>query len=421
MDNLKELKELTSNLVVLYAEDDGDIAGTMTSYLAKFFKEVVYAVNGEDGLNLYKEGEFDLVITDIRMPKMNGLDMSFEIKQINPNQNIIIISAYSEIENFVSSIKLGIDGYIIKPVNYVDMNNLLYKMAKKITVFKKNARYEEQLKSLVAQLKDKNEELKHYTEALNKVAVVSKTNTEGEITFVNELFCETTGYSKEELIGKNHNIIRHPDMDKSIFKNLWDTIKEGKIWEGNLKNRAKNGETFYVHLTIIPLMNSEKEEIQEYISIQFLTTKEEIEKREFKRSVMLNYQELRKENFNAHKRIENLEQEVLVCKAENNQIDVYKDKQKKLLSQIAFFEKEIEKLKDKHLRYTTSANDMLILNQRYAKKIETQKEEIRFLKMQTELGKKEILKLEEKVIDQKRLINDYKYIIKETKESVNKK
>ncbi len=421
MDNLKELKELASNLVVLYTEDDSDIAGTMTSYLAKFFKEVVYAVNGEDGLNLYKEGEFDLVITDIRMPKMNGLDMSYEIKQINPNQNIIIISAYSEIENFVSSIKLGIDGYIIKPVNYVDMNNLLYKMAKKITIFKKNARFEEQLKSLVSQLKDKNEELKHYTDALNKVAIVSKTNTAGQITFVNELFCEISGYSKEELIGKNHNIVRHPDTDKSIFKNLWDTIKEGKIWEGNLKNKSKNGEAFYIHLTIIPLINSETQKIQEYIAIRFLTTKEEMEKREFKRAVMFNYQELRKENFNANKRIENLEQEIVAYQSENNQIEVYKEKQKKLLSQIAYFEKEIEKLKDKHLKYTTSANDMLILNQRYAKKIETQKEEIRFLKMQTELGKKEILKLEEKVIDQKRIINDYKYIIKETKESVNKK
>lgn len=131
MDSLKELKEIAKNLTVLYVEDDADIAKTMVSYLSKFFKEVVYAVNGQDGLDLYKQAKFDLVITDIKMPKMSGLEMTSEIKNMKIEQSVIIISAHSEIENFLTSIKLGVDGYILKPVDYADMNNLLYKISKK--------------------------------------------------------------------------------------------------------------------------------------------------------------------------------------------------------------------------------------------------------------------------------------------------
>ncbi|MEA2018357.1 MAG: response regulator [Campylobacterota bacterium] len=84
------------------------------------------ASNGEEGLELYKKNSYDLVITDILMPKMDGIEMSKEIKEINQYQNILIISAYSDTKDFVTSIKLGIDGYIIKPIDYEQLNLTLY-------------------------------------------------------------------------------------------------------------------------------------------------------------------------------------------------------------------------------------------------------------------------------------------------------
>ena len=83
--------------------------------------------------------------------------------------------------------------------------------------------------------------LKQYQKAIENSNIVSKTDVNGIITFVNDEFCKISGYSKEELIGKNHNIVRHPDVPTSTFKLLWKTIKAKKIYKSTVKNQAKNG------------------------------------------------------------------------------------------------------------------------------------------------------------------------------------
>jgi len=78
----------------------------------------------------------------------------------------------------------------------------------------------------------------------NSFALISETDTQGIIQHANPRFCEVSGYTLEELVGKPHNIVRHPDMPKEIFKELWDTIKAGKIWQGEIKNRRKDGSPY---------------------------------------------------------------------------------------------------------------------------------------------------------------------------------
>ena len=80
--------------------------------------------------------------------------------------------------------------------------------------------------------------------------IISRTDLKGNITHANELFCTISGYEIDELIGKPHNIVRHPDMPKSIFKNLWDTLKEQKQWRGVVKNIRKDS-GFYWANTIV--------------------------------------------------------------------------------------------------------------------------------------------------------------------------
>ena len=138
MVNIKEISKLTSEYTVLYVEDNEPLALTVIEYLTKFFQKVVYAKDGEEGLLQYKQNKFDIVFTDIDMPNMNGLEMSAEIKKINKDQNIIIVSSYSDADMFVASATLGIDGYIIKPVNYDELNNMLYKLAKKLKSSEQN-------------------------------------------------------------------------------------------------------------------------------------------------------------------------------------------------------------------------------------------------------------------------------------------
>ncbi len=126
--------------------------------------------------------------------------------------------------------------------------------------------------------------LKQYIEAIEKNNIVSKTDINGIITFANEEFCKISKYSKEELIGKNHNIVRHPDVPKEVFKKLWDTILAKKTYKATVKNMAKDGTTFYVNSTVIPILD-EKGDIKEFVAIRYDVTKavltaKELEKKE---------------------------------------------------------------------------------------------------------------------------------------------
>jgi len=111
-----------------------------------------------------------------------------------------------------------------------------------------------------------------YLDAIDASYLVSKTDKNGIITYVNNQFIETSGYSKEELVGYSHNIIRHPSVEKALFKELWQTIKEKKIWRGQIKNRSKSGEPYYVYATIFPLVDN-RGNILEYIAVRNNITK----------------------------------------------------------------------------------------------------------------------------------------------------
>jgi len=88
----------------------------------------------------------------------------------------------------------------------------------------------------------------------DKGLIVSSTDLKGIITYANRKFCEIAGYSKDELIGKNHNIVRHPDMPKAAFQEVWDTIKNKKEWTGIVKNLRKDGRYYWVYSHISPIM-----------------------------------------------------------------------------------------------------------------------------------------------------------------------
>ncbi len=125
----------------------------------------------------------------------------------------------------------------------------------------------------------KKEDLKYsynflleYKKAIDESSIVSKTDKKGFITFVNSKFCETSGYEKDELIGKDHRIIRHPSMSKEFFAQMWETILDKKIFKGVIANKRKDGSIYYVDTTIIPILDENKD-IVEFISIRHNITK----------------------------------------------------------------------------------------------------------------------------------------------------
>ncbi len=121
-----------------------------------------------------------------------------------------------------------------------------------------------------------------YKMAIDETSIVSKTDEKGIITYVNKMFCEISGYKEEELIGKPHNIIRHCDMPKDAFKELWQTIKDGKIWKGVVKNRKKDGGHYIVDATIIPIVDSDGN-FKEYVGVRHDITELEDSKEEIKK------------------------------------------------------------------------------------------------------------------------------------------
>lgn len=109
--------------------------------------------------------------------------------------------------------------------------------------------------------------LNEYKKAMDESSIVSKADPFGTITYVNDLFCKISGYSKEELIGKPHSIVRHPDSPADTFKKMWNTLQNKQVWKGILKNRKKSGEDYYVNTTIVPILDT-KNNIKEFIAIR---------------------------------------------------------------------------------------------------------------------------------------------------------
>jgi PAS domain S-box-containing protein/diguanylate cyclase (GGDEF)-like protein len=108
--------------------------------------------------------------------------------------------------------------------------------------------------------------------AMDKSSIVSKSNLKGLITYVNDNFCKISGFSKEEVIGKPHNIIRHPDNPNELFEDLWNTIKNKNVWKKTLRNRDKFGKEYWVDTSILPILD-ENDNIVEYIAVRHDVTK----------------------------------------------------------------------------------------------------------------------------------------------------
>lgn len=108
--------------------------------------------------------------------------------------------------------------------------------------------------------------------------IVSKTDLKGNITYVNDQFVKISGFSREELIGKNHNIIRHPDTPPQAFEWLWATLKSGHPWRGIVKNRCKNGDHYWVNALVVPIISDGK--TVEYMSVRREPTRKQIEEAE---------------------------------------------------------------------------------------------------------------------------------------------
>ncbi len=404
------LPDFTKTLNILLVEDDELTRKKLIKSLGKYFNVVCEVSNGLEGWTSYKDAlntknAFDLIISDINMPKLDGIELLKKIRENNKSIPFIFITGRCESEKILEAIEYNVNGYILKPLD-LDL----------ITIKLKEVSTEIYYKKVYDKQKRENED---YFSLLNKEAIVTKTNTEGQIIFVNDTFCQVSGFKREELIGQPHNIVRHPDVPKDVFRNIWATIQEGKIWEGRFKSRAKDGSSFFLSTKIIPIYDDFSENIVEYMAIRFVITDEETRKREFNKKVI--------ESLSKYKKyISELKQEknalLLSLQAVENEMVFLDEKNKqnskkvqRLLTQVESYERnslEFDKVtlmskQDKQKQFdamyksyqrTNSMNDSLLLKIEQLKKINSEKVE-------------ELARYEKLDIDNKKRIDDLKDLV----------
>jgi len=155
----------TKTLSILYVEDDEDIREAMTETLSLFFPKIETAKNGREGADKYKayhdreQHYYDIVITDIKMPVCDGIAMSQEILQIQPYQEIIVLSAHSDSDTLIEMINLGISHFLLKPVMEEQLLDTLYKVAHRIAITKEKERLTKEVHALNWELRNKVIEL----------------------------------------------------------------------------------------------------------------------------------------------------------------------------------------------------------------------------------------------------------------------
>ncbi len=274
--NIKQLREETKNLNILYAEDENLLRETTSTMFKNFFASVDSASNGVSALELYKEyfnkneKYYDIVISDLMMPQLDGHDLSKIILELNPKQEIIIISAQADFRDVVNLVNIGVHKFLTKPISTEVLYQVFLDVARIIRKKKLEENDIEELNEyneiLMQREDNKVKALEEFSNALNISAIVSKTDTLGVITYVNRQFCDVCGYSEEDLIGQNNNILNAKTRSSSFYKKLWITITNKKPFKTLFENRHKDGSLYYVETTISPILNLEGE-IVEFIAV----------------------------------------------------------------------------------------------------------------------------------------------------------
>lgn len=245
------------DITILYVEDEEDTREELASYLGSRVGRLLIASDGAQGLALFQQENPDLIITDVTMPVMDGLAMIKAIKAINSNIPIVLCTALGDRHQLGEAINLGVDAYIAKPIDIPRFTSVISKEIETL-----------QNKSLI---KSQSRLLEDYRRIVDASALVTKSDPGGRITYANDAFCHASGFELEELMGKAHSIVRHPDMPSSTFEEMWKTIQSGEMWRGVVKDKSKSGGSFYLDTTILGIKD-ELGSITEYIAIRYDVT-----------------------------------------------------------------------------------------------------------------------------------------------------
>lgn len=287
MEKIEELKKFIKTLNILYVEDEANAREITTKILKRFFNDVETKENGLEGYLAFqkkhiKKESFDLIISDINMPKMDGLDMIDKIRELNKDIPVIFITARHESDILQKAIELQVLNYLIKPLDMENVAQTIYKSCEKIY-----------LQNMFVK---KQRELEVYLKTIEQIAFIIKLDLNKNISYINESFCDILALKSDDLLGKKIDFLKFSETDNFLYEELDKSLTAGKIWEGNIKTKINDDEIIYLKSIIMPIFDDSNKNIIEYLSIFYLTTDQENEKKLLVKKMFQSIANLKKES-----------------------------------------------------------------------------------------------------------------------------
>ena len=228
---------------VLYVEDEYGIRLPMLEMMSRWVEDIIVAANGQEGFEAFQQTGADLVISDLKMPQMDGLEMIAAIKNIDPNVKTIIVSAHSDAESFIEAINIGVDGFLVKPVLRDKLYETIHRFGR-IVIAQRNARLQEE---------------KFMALAGTVIDAIIIVNEKGEILFWNQAATRIFGYEPHEAISLPYNSIfdtqslppEWPSTTLALRRFYKDHQEKGGLIEAH--GYHKTGKIFPVEISVSPL------------------------------------------------------------------------------------------------------------------------------------------------------------------------
>lgn len=232
---------------VIVIDDDEAVLEFYSSVLQKVGMDVLSFSNPIEAYKAIKEFNPELIVLDLYMPECSGLELASVIRQDDDNFSIpiVFLSTETDVRIQLSAIDLGGDDFLVKPLE-------VKHFIQAVTARVKRSRT---VNDLTAKIQNTMRESEYRLIALDQHAIISMTDLTGRIIFVNQHFSNISGYSEEELLDENHRMLKSGKHSADFYDELWVTISNGKVWNGQICNLNKNGTEYWVEATIVPFMD----------------------------------------------------------------------------------------------------------------------------------------------------------------------
>lgn len=256
--------------ILLVVDDEHDIRASLAD-LFRLDYQVVTVASAEEALAVLKEQEVSVIVADQRMPGMTGSELLAETCTIEPDAVRILLTGHADIEAVIQAVNEGkIFFYLTKPWNNNQIQAVVAKAVEHNFLLRDNRR-------LIDELCRKNEQLGVAAVAFESQEGMLITDSNGLILNVNRAFTEISGYTKEEVVGKNPSIMKSGRHNAEFYREMWESINSKGAWQGEIWDRRKNGEEYAKWATISSVRN-DKDIVTHYVGAHYdITDRKEFE------------------------------------------------------------------------------------------------------------------------------------------------